>query len=74
MMVHKRIHGLQESQYLAILLQKIDNRLIQAGKGLVLCVPTRVVGRTAVEDVSATIAGGVLGYAFLEGKGENANY
>ena len=58
-MVHKRIQGLQESQYLAILLQKIDNRLIQAGEGLVLFVLTGVVGTTAVEHITASVTGRV---------------
>ena len=69
MVVHQRINGLQESQYLAILLQKIDYRLIQARHGLVLFVFTGVMGTAAVKHIAASVAGSVLRDAALKREG-----
>ena len=57
MMIDQCINGVQEGQYLTVLLQEIDDGLIQTGHLLVFFVPTRVVSRTAVEDITASVSG-----------------
>ena len=57
MMVYEFIHGVQKSEYLSVLLQKINDGLIQTGKGFVRIVLTGIMGRTAVKDISASVAG-----------------
>ena len=57
MMVHQSINGLQERKYLAVFFEKIDHRLVETGKGFVLLILTGIMGRTAVEDVSASVTG-----------------
>ena len=59
----------EELKYLAVLFKEVDDGTVKTRKCLVLCVTTRVVRRTAVKDVTATIAGSVFGNAFLEGEG-----
>ena len=44
MMVNELIHGVQEGQYLAVLLEKVNDRLIQTRQLLVLVILTRVMG------------------------------
>jgi hypothetical protein len=60
MMVHEPIDRLQESKYLAVFLEEVNNRLVKAREGLVLLVFARVMGGTAVEDISAAVTGSVL--------------
>ena len=56
-MVNEGIDGVQKRQYLTVLLQKIDDRLIKPREGLVLLILTRVMGGTAIEDIPASVAG-----------------
>jgi len=44
MMIHETIDGLEERQYLAVVLQKINDRLVQARHLLVLLVLAGVMG------------------------------
>ena len=67
-MVDKGIDRVEEGEYLAVLLEEIDDRLIQAGKGLVLLVLTRVVSTAAVEDIPAAVAGGIFRSSLLKGE------
>ena len=55
-MIHEAIDRIQEGEYFAILLEKINHRLIQARQGFVLVVFAGIMGRAAVEDITATIA------------------
>ena len=71
MMIHKGIDGIQESEDLTVLLEEVDDGLIESGKGLVLLVFARVVGRTAVEDVTASVAGIIYGKTLLKREGVN---
>ena len=66
MMIHKGIDGVQEGEDLAVLLEEVDDGLIKSGEGLVLLVFTRVVGRTTVEDVTASVAGIIYGKTLLK--------
>ena len=70
-MVHEGIYMRQERQYFAIVLQKVNHRLVQAREGFELVVLTGVVGTTAVEDVTATVTGGVFRNTALKGEGVN---
>jgi hypothetical protein len=58
-MVDKGIDGVQESQYLAVLFEEVDDGLVETGESLVLLVLTGVVRTTAVEDVTASVAGSI---------------
>ena len=71
MMIDKRINGVQESENLTVFLQKINNGLIEARKGLIFVVLTGVMGRTAIEDVTSSVAGFVGRDSTL--KGERVN-
>ena len=71
MMIHQGINGMQERQYFAVLLQKVNDRLVQARQLFELVVFARVVRAAAVEDISAAVAAGVLRDAAL--KGERVN-
>lgn len=69
MMINKRIHGIQESQYLAVVLQEVNDRLIKAREGLVLLVLTRVMGGTAIEHIPAAVTGRVCRNTAFKRKG-----
>ena len=71
MMIDEGINGLQESQYLAVLLQKINDRLVQSGEGLVFVVLTGIMGSAAVEDIATAITGLIYGQALLKREGVN---
>jgi len=71
MMVHESTDGVEEGEDLAILLEKLNDGLVQARKGLVLLVLTRVMGSTAVKDISASVAGRILRNPLF--KGERVN-
>ena len=67
-MVDKGIDGLKEGEYLAVLLEEVDDGLVQAREGLVLLVLARVVSSTAVEDIPAAVAGGIFRSSLLKGE------
>lgn len=69
MMVDKGIDGFQEREYLAVLLEEVDDGLVQAREGLELLVLTGVVGRTAVEHIPAAITGFIDRDAALKREG-----
>ena len=71
MMINECIDGVQEGQNLTVFLQKIDDGLIQTGHLLVFFVPTRVVSRTAVEDITASVSGFIYGKSLLKREGVN---
>ena len=54
--IGQSIDAFEEGQYLAIVLQETDDRLVETGQLLVGLVTAGVVGGTAVEHVSAAIA------------------
>ena len=68
MMIDECIDGLEESEDLAILFQKIDDGLIQSGHLFVLIVFTGVMGRTAVKDITASVAGLIRRDASFKGE------
>ena len=69
MMVDKGIDGVQEREYLAVLLEEVDDGLVQAREGLELLVLTGVVSRTAVEHIPAAITGFIDRDAALKREG-----
>ena len=71
MMVNERIDGVKEGEYLAVILEEVDDGLIKACKGLILFVFTRVVGTTAVKNITAAVTGFVKGYAAFKREGVN---
>ena len=72
MSVGQLIYTLEEGENLAIILEETDNRLVDTGKFLVRLVSTGVVRATAVEDIAAAIAAGILGDTLAEGETEDA--
>ena len=56
MMVGKCIDMLQELQYLTIILQESDNRLIQTRQFFIRLVSARVMGTSTVENITSAIA------------------
>ena len=71
MMINECIDGVEEGQNLTVLLQKIDDGLIQTGHLFVFFVPARVVSRTAVEDITASVSGFIYGKSLLKREGVN---
>lgn len=67
-MVDKGIDRVEEGEYLAVLLEEVDDGLVQAGKGLVLLVLTGVVSTAAVEDIPAAVTGGIFRSSLLKGE------
>ena len=55
--IDQRIDGVQEGKDLTVFLQEINHRLVKSGQLFVLVVLTRIVRRTAVEDIAASITG-----------------
>ena len=68
MMINECIDGLEESEDLAILFEEIDDGLIQSGHLFVLIVFTGVMGRTAVKDITAAVAGLIRRDASFKGE------
>jgi hypothetical protein len=67
-MIYQPVNRLQETEYLAVGFEEVDDGLVEAGEGFVLLVLTGVVGRAAIEDVAASVATIIGGDAFFEGK------
>ena len=65
MMVCQRIDMIQELQYLSIILQETDDRLVQSRQLLIWLISARVVGASTIEDITSSIAGWILWNAFL---------
>lgn len=59
--IGKTVHTVEESENLSVVLKKAYDRLVQTGQFLVRLIATRVVRRTTVEHISATIATLVFG-------------
>lgn len=74
MMIHQRVHGIQEGQYLTVFLQEIYHRLIETRESLVFVVFTGVVGTAAIEDIPASVSGLIRRDSALEGERINGNY
>lgn len=72
-MIYQPVNGLQETEYLAVGFEEVDDGLVEAGKGFVLVVLTGVVGRATIEDVTASVARLVCGDALLKGEGVYRN-
>ena len=63
----------EEAQYLAVVLQELDDGSVQARQVLVLLIAPGVVGAAAVEDIAAAIAALVLRNAMLVAEAEDAD-
>ena len=63
--INKRIYMSQEFCNFAVFFQKAYNGFIASGNFLVLFVAPRVMHRTAVEHVAASVARRVVGQSFL---------
>ena len=57
MMVDEGIDGVEEGEYLTVVLQEVNDGLVKACEGLVLLVFARVVGGTAIKDITSSVAG-----------------
>ena len=69
MMVDEGIDGVEEGEDLAVLLEEVDDGLVKPREGLVGVVLTGVMGRSAIEDISASVAGGILRNRLFKGEG-----
>ena len=74
MVVGQLIHRIQKRQYLAIVLQESNHRLIQSRQLLIRLISTRVVRASTVEHVTTTIATLVLGDALAIRKTEHLHH
>ena len=71
MMVDEGIDRVEEGEYLAVLLEEVDDWLVQAREGLVFVVLTGIMGSAAVEDIATAITGLIYGQALLKREGVN---
>lgn len=71
MMINETIDRIQECKNLAVLLEKINHRLIQSRQGFILLIFAGVMSRAAVKDITATVAGFVGRNAAFKGEGVN---
>lgn len=71
--VDEGVAVVKEGEDFAILLEEVDDLAVEPGEGLVTLVLTGVVDGSAVEDVTAAIAGGVVGDAFFVGETHDAD-
>ena len=67
-MIYQSVNGLEETEYLAVGFEEINDRLIEAGEGFVLLVLTGVMGRATIEHIAASVATIIVRYTFFEGK------
>jgi hypothetical protein len=72
-MIYQPVNGLQETKYLAVSFEEVDDGLIEAGEGFVLVVLTGVVGRATIEHIAASVATIIGGDALLKGEGVYRN-
>ena len=72
-MIYQPVNGLQETEYLAVGFEEVDDGLVEASEGFVLLVLTGVMGRAAIEDVTASVATIIGGDALLKGEGVYRN-
>ena len=56
MMVGKAINTIEEGQYLAIILQESDDRLVETRQFLIWLVSAGVMGASTIEDITTSIA------------------
>ena len=66
--IYQREHMPQECQDLPVGLQELLNLTVKAGHGTETFVLARIVDGTAVEDITSSITGQILGNAFFIGK------
>jgi hypothetical protein len=67
-MIYQPVNGLQETEYLAVGFEEVDDGLVEAGEGFVLVVLTGVVRRATIEHIAASVAAIIVRYTFFEGK------
>lgn len=67
-MIYQPVNGLEETEYLAVGFEEVNDRLVEAGEGFVLVVLTGVMGRATIEHIAASVATIIGGDAFFEGK------
>ena len=71
--IDQGIDMVQEAEDLAVLLQELDDRRIQAGELLEPFVLPGIVHAPAVEHIPAPVSGRILGNPLLEGKTVNSH-
>ena len=74
MVVGQLIDAIQESEYLTVVFQETDNRLVEACYFFVGLVATGIVSAATVEDVASAVAALVGGNAFAIGETEDAHH
>ncbi len=72
--IGKPIHAVEEGKYLAVVLEKTDDGLVEACKFLVRLITPGIVGAATVEDISSAIAAIVDGYALAIGEAEDTHH
>ena len=62
------IYRVEEGEYLAVVLEESDYRFVETREFLVWLISSGIMCASAVEDISAAIARGVVGYALAIGE------
>lgn len=70
-MINETIDRVKECKNLAVLLKKINHRLVKPRQSFILLIFAGVMSRAAVEYITATIAGFVGRDAAFKGEGVN---
>ena len=66
MEIGEAVDAVEEGEDFAILFKEVDDGLVESCECLVGFVATGIVGATAVEHITASVAAGIVGDAFLE--------
>ena len=62
------IHRVEEGEYLAVVLEESDYRFVETSEFLIWFISPSIMCASAVEDISASIARGVVGDALAIGE------
>ena len=74
MEVDHGIDVLEETEYLAVFLEEVDDGLVESCHVLVLDVSSWVVGTSTVEHIAASMSTLVLRHSVLEGEAEHLDH
>ena len=74
MSIGEFINRIEEGEYLTIVLQKSDDRIVQARQFLVWFIATWVVCRAAIKHIATTVAAFILGDALAVRETEDSHH
>lgn len=74
MMIGKLVHWLEEFYYLTVILKEADDRLVESRQLLIRLIASGIMSAATVEDISSSIAAGILRDALTVREAEDMNH